>query len=110
MIDTAIEWYAGVDWGSEKHQACILDNTGEVAAEREFPHSGIGLAELCNWLASVAGNVRALAVAIEVPHGPVVDALLDRGFVVYAINPSSSTVCATASALPAAKMIAEMHG
>jgi transposase len=26
-------------------------------------------------------------VAIEVPHGPVVDALLDRGFAVYAINP-----------------------
>jgi len=26
-------------------------------------------------------------VAIEVPHGPVVDALIDRGFVVYAINP-----------------------
>jgi endonuclease III len=25
--------------------------------------------------------------AIEVPHGPVVDALLDRGFAVYAINP-----------------------
>jgi transposase len=87
MIDTAIEWYAGVDWGSEKHQACILDNTGEVVAELEFPHSGTGLAELCNWLASVAGDVRALAVAIEVPHGPVVDALLDRGFVVYAINP-----------------------
>ena len=26
-------------------------------------------------------------MAIEVPHGPVVDALLDRGFIVYAINP-----------------------
>ena len=26
-------------------------------------------------------------MAIEVPHGPVVDALLDRGFAVYAINP-----------------------
>jgi hypothetical protein len=26
-------------------------------------------------------------VAIEVPHGPVVDVLIDRGFVVYAINP-----------------------
>ena len=87
MIETAIEWYAGVDWGSEKHQACILDNTGEVVAELAFPHSGTGLAELCNWLASVAGDVRALAVAIEVPHGPVVDALIDRGFVVYAINP-----------------------
>ena len=29
----------------------------------------------------------AVAVAIEVPHGPVVDALMDRGFVVHAINP-----------------------
>jgi Transposase len=28
-----------------------------------------------------------VAVAIEVPHGPVVDALLDRGFAVHAINP-----------------------
>jgi Transposase/Transposase IS116/IS110/IS902 family len=26
-------------------------------------------------------------VAIEVPHGPVVDSLVDRGFVVHAINP-----------------------
>ena len=28
-----------------------------------------------------------MAVAIEVPHGPVVDALQDRGFAVHAINP-----------------------
>jgi transposase len=28
-----------------------------------------------------------MTVAIEVPHGPVVDALLDRGFAVHAINP-----------------------
>ena len=28
-----------------------------------------------------------MAVAIEVPHGPVVDVLLDRGIAVYAINP-----------------------
>jgi hypothetical protein len=35
-------------------------------------------------MASAAGTV---AVAIEVPHGPVVDVLIDRGFVVYAINP-----------------------
>jgi hypothetical protein len=87
MIDTATEWYAGVDWGSEKHRVCIFDNTGEVVAELESPHSGTGLAELCNWFASVAGDVRMLAVAIEVPHGPVVDALFDRGLVVYANNP-----------------------
>ncbi|MBO0718798.1 MAG: transposase, partial [Rhizobiales bacterium] len=35
----------------------------------------------------IAGAANAAAVAVEVPHGPVVDALLDRGIVVYAINP-----------------------
>jgi hypothetical protein len=29
----------------------------------------------------------AIAVAIEVPHGPIVEAPLERGFQVYAINP-----------------------
>jgi hypothetical protein len=28
-----------------------------------------------------------MSVAIEVPHGPVVDLLLDRSFVDYAIDP-----------------------
>src|SRR3954469_9635762 len=35
----------------------------------------------------LGGDPGSVAVAIEVPHGPVVDALLDRGFAVYAINP-----------------------
>ena len=52
-----------------------------------FPHGGAGLAALCDWLVSIAGDAGAVAVAIEVPHGPVVDALLDRGFAVHAINP-----------------------
>src|SRR4051794_29703854 len=34
-----------------------------------------------------SGEPSRVAVAIEVPHGPVVDALLDRGFAVHAINP-----------------------
>src|SRR3954454_5845802 len=38
-------------------------------------------------LVSAAGDPGSVVVAIEVPHGPVVDALLDRGFAVYAINP-----------------------
>jgi hypothetical protein len=29
----------------------------------------------------------AIAVAIEVPHGPIVETLLERGFQVYAVNP-----------------------
>jgi transposase len=82
-----ILWFAGVDWGSERHQVCLLDAGGTTLGEREFPHSGEGLAELGDWLLSMASAASTVAVAIEVPHGPVVDALIDRGFVVYAINP-----------------------
>src|SRR5918993_1245416 len=87
MTDDAVSWFAAVDWGSAQHQACILDSGGAIAGERAFPHGGAGLAALCDWLVSIAGDAGAVAVAIEVPHGPVVDALLERGFAVHAINP-----------------------
>src|SRR3954465_7557521 len=87
MADGTISWFAGVDWGSEKHQVCLLDAAGQVVGERAFRHDGAGLAALCDWLGSGGGAPRRVAVAIEVRHGPVVDALLDRGFAVHAINP-----------------------
>ena len=87
MSDETFAWFVGVDWGSERHHACIVDAQGIIAGEREFPHSGAGLAELGDWLLLIAGEASAVAVAIEVPHGPVVDSLIDRGFALYAINP-----------------------
>ena len=87
MSDETFAWFVGVDWGSEKHHVCILDQQGTIICERNFPHGGAGLAELGDWLLSIAGAANAVAVAIEVPHGPVVDSLIDRGFVVHAINP-----------------------
>src|SRR3954464_6135722 len=87
MTGETKRWFAGVDWGSERHQVCLLDGAGAVVGERAFAHGGAGLVALCDWLVSMAGDPSLGAVAIEVPHGPVVDALLDRGFAVYAINP-----------------------
>src|SRR3954463_16550823 len=87
MSDETFHWFAGVDWGSAKHQVCLLDEAGKVVGEREVAHGGAGLAALCEWLVSMAGHPGTVAVAIEVPHGPVVDVLLDRGFAVHAINP-----------------------
>jgi hypothetical protein len=47
-----------------------------------------GVEELCDWLLARTGaKPEAIAVAIEMPHDPVVEALLERGFRVYAINP-----------------------
>jgi len=87
MAEADFAWFAGIDWSSERHQACLVDVQGSIVAEREFAHNGTGLAELGDWLLSIAGAAHAVAVAIEVPHGPIVDSLVDRGFVVHAINP-----------------------
>src|SRR3954453_9231552 len=50
MADKTFRWFAGVDWGSAKHQACLLDEAGTVVGERAFAHGGAGLAALCDWL------------------------------------------------------------
>jgi transposase len=87
MMDD-IGWFAGVDWASEKHRVCLLNASGQVVGERDVDHSGAGLSELCDWLLAKTGATpEQIAVAIEMPHGPVVEALLERGFAVYAINP-----------------------
>ena len=80
--------FAGIDWGSRSHQVCVLDAEGTVLSEKAFPHSGEGLGQLLDSMADSAGcDPEHIAVAIEVPHGPVVDSLLDRGFKVFSINP-----------------------
>jgi hypothetical protein len=82
------EWYAGIDWASEQHRVCLLDGGSRRAGEREFAHSGDGLAELCAWLIAMSGcEPQKIAVAIETPHGPVVEMLIDQGFAVHSINP-----------------------
>jgi hypothetical protein len=43
MAEENLTWFAGVDWGSERHQACLLDAQGNIVAEREFPASRGGL-------------------------------------------------------------------
>ena len=83
-----IRWFAGVDWASERHRVCLLNANGQAVGERDVDHTGAGLSELCSWLLEKTGVAPGqIAVAIEVPHGPVVEALLERGFAVYAINP-----------------------
>src|SRR5215467_146228 len=81
-------WFVGVDWASENHRVRITDGCGKRLGERDFAHGGAGLAEMAAWLTSVTGaEPSAIHVAIEIPHGPIVETLLERGFNVYAINP-----------------------
>ena len=83
------QWYAGVDWGSQSHHVVLTDDAGARIGEKAFKHSGDGLGEMAAWLMATSGasEPAQLHIAIEVPHGPVVEALIERQFSVYAINP-----------------------
>lgn len=88
MIDQK-QWYAGVDWASESHHVFLTDSDGRKIGEKVFRHGGEGLAEMAAWLMATSCTAEAgqIQVALEVPHGPVVETLIERGFKVHAINP-----------------------
>lgn len=76
----------GIDWGSESHQVCRIDGEGEPT-QRAFAHTSGGLNALVAFV--VEGEIARdqIAIAIEVNHGAVVEALLTAGLRVYSINP-----------------------
>jgi transposase len=83
-----VHWFVGIDWATQNHRVCLLDAEGRRVGEREFVHGGAGLTELRDWLLEKTKAAPGrIAVAIEMPHGPVVEMLLEHGFTVFAINP-----------------------
>lgn len=87
-MDDERQWFVGVDWASEAHHVCVVDARGNKVGERGFRHGGSGLADMADWIVKLTGApAEAIHVAIELPHGPVVESLMERGFAVHAINP-----------------------
>jgi transposase len=87
MIDD-VQWFVGIDWATQSHRVCLLDVDGWQVSEHDFAHGGAGLSELRDWLLEkTKATPGQIAVAIETPHGPVVEMLLDHAFLVFAINP-----------------------
>ena len=71
--------FVGIDWATQQHQICVLEGDGAVVAERQVAHSGAGIADLCAWLHELSGgHPERVHAGIEVPHGAVVEMLLER--------------------------------
>jgi transposase len=80
--------FVGIDWATKAHQVCVLLPSGQVLSERQVAHQAPALQALATSLIELAqGDPAAVAVALEVPHGAVVETLLERGVVVFALNP-----------------------
>jgi len=82
------QWFVGVDWGGERHELCLLNAAGQVCGRRSVAHTAEAVHDAVQWLRERTGvPPAAMAVAIETPRGVLVDALIEHGFVVFAINP-----------------------
>jgi transposase len=88
MTTQTFKYHAGIDWASDHYDICVVDGTGAVVGKKRVEHSGDGIRECIDWLLQVAGgDASSLDVAIEVPHGAMVESLIENNLAVFAINP-----------------------
>ena len=81
-------FFVGIDWGSQTHVICVLNAEAQIVEERKAHHTASAIGELLDWLSAlIAEPASSMAIAIEVPHGTLVEELLEHGFSVYSINP-----------------------
>ena len=86
-----VSWFAGIDLGDHKHHVHLTDAAGAFGGAAAFSHGGRGIAHLLSWLVDQTGaDPGSIGVALEVPHGAVVDGLLERGFATFAVNPKQA--------------------
>lgn len=88
MTTAEYELYVGIDWATQEHRVVVLDAARRPLHDRVVRQDGAALEAFATWLvALVAGRGDAIAVALEVPRGALLDTLLARGCHVFAINP-----------------------
>ena len=82
--------YAGVDWASEEHAVCVVDERGRILEGRRYRHNELGIRALCARLRCL----QVALVALERPDGLLIDRLLDAGLAVVAVHEAvRSSVC-----------------
>jgi len=87
-----MKYFAGLDWGSVEHAACVIDEQGTVVAQLDVKHTAEGLQKLLAQLARFSPDQK-LPIAIERPSGVVVDTLVDAGHPVVPIHPNALKAC-----------------
>src|SRR6201997_628129 len=66
--------FAGVDWASEEHAVCVIDERGRIVQGRRFCHDEPG--------------IRALCARLGRPDGLLIERLLDAVLAVIAVHPN----------------------
>ena len=76
--------FAGIDWGGEHHQLCVVDAAGKKQTQLRVTHDVAGLVDLDAELRRFGAR---LPIAIERSEGLLVERLQAAGHVVFPISP-----------------------
>ena len=107
--------FVGDDWAEAHHDVYLCDESGKKLAARRVPEGIGGIAVLHELVAVHADDPGEVVVGIETDRGLWVQALVETGYVVYAINPRAAsryrdrhTLSGAKSDSGDAKMLAEL--
>jgi hypothetical protein len=76
--------FAGIDWGGEHHQLCVVDNRGRRRTQLRVTHDVAGLRDLDEELARFGDR---MPIAVERSEGLLVEHLQATGHVVFPVSP-----------------------
>jgi transposase len=79
----------GIDWADAEHVYCLMDESGATLASGTIDHTAEGLERFMALVRARVQTPQDVLVALETSQGPLVGALLDQQFIVYAINPKA---------------------
>ena len=94
--------YVGIDWASQRHAVCVVDDAGHKATAFVIAHTADGFDQLVARLRRY-GDPAGLPVAIERPDGRLVDRLLEAGHPVVPVQPNAIKAWRDAEVLSGAK-------
>lgn len=81
-------YFVGVDWASQEHAVCVIDERARVVLRTTIAHTAEELNELRTKLTRLAAPTD-LPLAVERPSGLLIDTLVEAGFPVVPIHPNA---------------------
>lgn len=107
--------FVGDDWAEAHHDVYVCDQAGTRLAAKRLPEGIEGMTRFHDLVATHADGPGEVIIGIETDRGLWVQALVEAGYVVYAINPKAAsryrerhTLSGAKSDPGDAKMLAEL--
>jgi transposase len=87
-VADGFRFYVGIDWATEEHQVAIFDAGGTLLRELKVKHDGEAIEKFARLVEELTEDrPSTVACSIETPRGAIIEALLERGVAIFAINP-----------------------